>query len=120
MTRRLFRWDKETRTMIEIDLQPAESVAPAIFGDEIKPTVCQVDGRTYTSRSELNKTLQASGYRPKEAGAKYDKKTRFGNESELSETVQRARTMVRDGMAPLTEWDKHVCKLENQALSRKR
>lgn len=120
MSRHLYRWDPETRTFYEVFTAPYEPKAPGIITDEIAPTVSHADGRTYTSKSKLKQASEQAGFRVKETGAKYTKKTRFGNEKEIAETAQQARTMVRDGMAPLTEWDKHVCKIENQALSRKK
>jgi hypothetical protein len=118
MPSRYYRWNHETKKFDELVQERSEQVAPAIILDDIAPTMNHADGKIYTSKSKLQQAYKNSGMRIKEPGTKYVKKSPFGKEDQIHEAVQQARTMVRDGTAPLSEWDKHICKLENERLKR--
>lgn len=116
---RHFFYDKEQKKVVEgYPLPEGVNSSAFVQQDTMEPTQHMKDGKWYTSKREFRKTTRRYGC--EEIGDQIDwrnKPTKDPKqEQKLEEAVGRAYYQVRDGMAPLSEFDKERCKIINRNI----
>lgn len=115
--RGLFYWDKEQQKMVEHKPQPREKGQSAYFiPDEMEPTKHMANGKIYTSKSKFRAATKALGYEEVGNDVNYRVKKPERNVGNLEEDISRAYYQVRDNEAPLSEFDKERCKIQNNTI----
>lgn len=96
--------------------RPRPVDAPFVLTDEMPGTKHPGNRRIYTSKAAFRRATKALGL--EEIGNEEIKDTPQVRKEDpkLEEDIGRAYTMVRDGMAPLSEFDKERCKIINKNL----
>ena len=97
-----------------------EQKTPYIISDEMQRTLHPSDGKTIVdSKSKFKRIARAHGHDIRTGADKVaDNKPKF-KESETQHyerDVKIAWEMVQSGTAPLTDYDKHICKEINERL----
>lgn len=96
--------------------------APAIQVDSMPLTSHPANGQPVESKSQFKRIMKAHGYEDR-TGAKAvaDNKPRLKqvSDDDYVKEVKIAREQVQAGTAPLTEYDKQVCKEMNRRLKNK-
>ncbi len=119
MERGKFTWDGTKLVKVE---KPAKLETVQIITDECEPFQSMVDGSIWTSKARYRQHLRdnkmievgndVDGFKPYNVfeTREYDEK--------LKEDLTRSYYEVRDGMAPLSEYDKERCKRINRDTKR--
>lgn len=116
-----YRWDDEQKKIVKIAPSRVAVRAHYVVTDEIPPTKSMASGKIYTSKRALRAEYKRLGAieigndefpnRDPEAHYKTHEYQR-----QMEEDAHRAYYDVRDGMAPLSEYDKHRCEIINHNL----
>lgn len=112
-------FDEKTGTLREYgDPKPSEVEAPFVVTDEISATRNHADGKLYTSKAKFRDAVKSSGYVATEGVFNTASKRKETSEREYADALEQARNLVKNGMAPLSELDKEICKRQNQNIKR--
>lgn len=111
-------WDEKEQKLVELSTYRVEADAPTVYSDTIDKTYCHADGKYYESRSAMKRGIKESGCDTMEWGTQI-KKEEKSDYKEILNDMERSRNDLRYGNAPLTEYDKHVCKEMNERYRRK-
>jgi len=111
-----FYYNPETRTVERVPYRERKEInAPLISVDTGEN---ELNGKRYTNRQYLRE-MKAMGYVEKGTYSNNKPKRHVDTDESYRADTERAYTMVRDGMAPLTEKEREICKRENQRVGRK-
>lgn len=118
-----WHWDKETREFKRGNPPPRVikyDRAPGIIGDEMPETYCHADGKHYTSKKKMEAAHKALGFEQchgePDSSWKADEKDTL---PEVTDYVDKAYNLLKNGEAPLTEKEKAQCKIANEVLKQK-
>lgn len=111
-------YDRETGKMVPVT-KPDTPRAPAVITDEIPGGIrSMADRKTYTSKSELRASYRRLG--KIEIGDEVNYPVRQERDpnydAQLERDIEESYYAVRDGNAPLSEFDRHNCEIINQQI----
>lgn len=117
--RRLYRWNPEAGKMVELYQAPKERVSPEFMIDNLsEPIQSMADGKYYGSKAALRASYKAHGL--EEVGNEHPDtwvaKPKRSSEKECHEAVEQAYHMCKNGMAPLSEFDRELCRIQNEQI----
>lgn len=111
-------WDREKQKFVE-GVPPAREVldtAPYFFTDDIKPFKHPYTGEVCTTRKQLDDNNKASGcIECKEAIPKPQKDYKK-IEAAYEASIEKAVAAIDNGMAPLSEKARELCKRQDELL----
>lgn len=112
-------WDKDLMKFVEGDPPARETYgeAPLFISDEIKPFRHPATGQVVSSKSELNRINKATGCIETAPGEKVAQKKRRDG-VDWDQAMQKAIHQIDNGMAPLDERTREMCKQQNELVSK--
>ncbi len=111
MTRRRYRYDPETKTMVEVGSQKHEYETPLVVGD-IQPFVSPIDGTVIESRSTLRRYMKQHDLVHIDDGGSHYEKAKERRRQALQGTLPEQK---RDRIRALSDAYEHA---RNQARAR--
>ena len=118
---RFYQW-RDGKFVEVVPSGPREPVAPAIIMDTMTPCYHPATDQYVDSKSRFKQITKACGYEDRTgASAVADNRPKFNRmtEDDFIADVKIAREQLQSGTAPLTEYDKHVCKQIDERLKNK-
>lgn len=117
-----YRLNPETMKLEEIAEAPRPRPQQFIITDDIPEGIqSMVTKNWHTSKSSLRREYKEHGFIEKgndEVSEHPDPRDEERHDEEIERCTTEAYYAVRDGMAPLSEIDKHRCQLTNRNLDR--
>lgn len=97
--------------------------APSVITDEIDATIHNGTGKVFTSKRKMDSASKEAGLITRSASELPNinfrsQRKHMSDEGKIRETAERAWHAVDNGMAPLTEKERYLCKQENERLKR--
>jgi len=115
------RWvfDRETKEMVQVPVDYRERMrAPAVHQDSMDATRHPCDGRLYDSKSTFRRVTREHGC--VEIGNEFvgpSEPVRYNmSQDDYAAEAKKAYEQVRSGTAPLTEYDREICKRINERI----
>lgn len=113
-------YDKETRTFIESNAEVKPRVeAPFVQTDSMDLLKHHGNGKYYDSKSGFRRVTKALGYEERgDAESVADNKPKMVGmtERDYHESIQKSWAQLKSGTAPLSEFDREVCRRTDERL----
>lgn len=115
-------WDRKTRKFVEYVEEVKVVDAPTIITDEMPALKHMANSKYYTSKRKFRDVTRAMGF--EEVGDQVDwrasKPVDPKEDEQRRADIERSYYEVRDGQAPLSEFDKERCKIINKHVKESR
>ena len=114
-----YTWSMEQNCLVECGEEPKRQTHYVITDDIPEGIQSMVTKKWYTSKARLREEYRERGFIEKgndENNSMEEKNPK--HDEEIEAAVTEAYFAVRDGMAELSEIDKHRCQLNNRNLDR--